>query len=85
MRGQKKACGESRDSFICEIKQIDMLMRTWEAVAVSPVVLAYRQRVWEDTHTQNNNNKNKQKKNHKGTCTHGSDQQSTQVAASTLY
>lgn len=53
MRGQKKACGESRDSFICEIKQIDMLMRTWEAVAVSPVVLAYRQTVWEDMDTRN--------------------------------
>lgn len=86
MRGQKKACGESRDSFICEIKQIDMLMRTWEAVAVSPVVLAYHQTVWEDMDTRNKTTTIKiNKKNHKSTSTHGGDQQSTQVAASALY
>jgi hypothetical protein len=79
----QKACEESRDSFIYEIKQMDMLMRTWEAVAVSPVV---SEGLGGEGHTkQNNNNKNKPKKNHKGTSTHGGDQQSTQVAASALY
>lgn len=31
MKGQKEACGESRNSFMYEVKQTDMLIRTWEA------------------------------------------------------